>query len=127
MGYRSEVALAISKVAMPHFLSVMAKHPEVRAMVFKGCDHLDQNYNGEGTLLVVWHNLKWYEHFPEVKAINSFIEECELDMLESFDVGEEGHQGEHVRFVRLGEDSDDYEEKGTLHDWDISMSRSLMY
>ena len=48
MGYRSEVALAISKEVMPHFLSVLAKEPEVRNMIFKHHDHLDQDYNGEG-------------------------------------------------------------------------------
>ena len=123
MGYRSEVALAVSKELMPHFLTVLAKEPGTRALIFKGCDHLDQNYNGEGTLLVVWHEIKWYDSYPEINAIQSFIESCEAEMVDDFD----GESSEHIRFVKLGEDCDDYVEKGTLHDWDISMSRSLMY
>jgi hypothetical protein len=127
MGYRSEVLLAVSEKAMPHFLAVLAKEPEARPLIFKHHDHLDQNYDGEGTMLVVWHSLKWYESYPEIKAINSFIEECEADMLEGFDLEESDYQGAHVRFVRLGEDSDDVDMKGELHSWDIGVSRSLSY
>ncbi len=123
MGYRSEVALAIGKEIMPHFLGVLAKEPAARSLIFKGCDHLDQNYNGEGTLLVVWHGIKWYDNFAEIRAIQSFLEDCEAELVDGFD----GESSEHVRFVRLGEDMDDVEEKGTLHDWDIATSRSLSY
>jgi len=127
MGYRSEVALAISEDIMPHFLNVLAKEPELRTLIYKHHDHLDQDYNDEGTLLVVWHSLKWYDTYPEIDALNSFIEACEADMLEGFDAGKGNYQEEHVRFIRLGEDADDVVEKGTLHDWDIAMSRSLSY
>jgi hypothetical protein len=123
MGYCSEVVLAIGKEIMPHFLGVLAKEPDTRSLIFKHHDHLDQDYNGEGTLLVVWHTIKWYDSHAPIKAINSFIEQCELEMVDGFD----GESSEHVRFVRLGEDNDDVEERGTLHDWDISMSRSLSY
>ena len=123
MGYRSEVALAISEEIMPHFLGVLAKEPDARSLIFKHHNHLDQDYNGEGTLLVVWYDIKWYDSCAEIDALNSFIELCEAEMVDGFD----GESSEHVRFVRLGEDSDDYVEKGTLHDWDISMSRSLKY
>ena len=123
MGYRSEVVLAVSKEIMPHFLNVLAKEPKARPLIFKHHNHLDQNYNDEGTLLVVWHDIKWYDSCAEINALNDFIELCEAEMVDGFD----GESSEHVRFVRLGEDSDDYVERGTLHDWDISMSRSLMY
>ena len=127
MGYRSEVALAVSKQAMPHFLSVMAKEPEVRTMIFKDHDTLEENYDGEGTLLVVWHSIKWYTAYPEVKAIEDFLEACESDMLEGFELPKGEFQGDHVRFVRIGEEFDDCETKGALHGWDIGMNRSLSY
>jgi len=127
MGYRSEVALAVSKDIMPYFLGVLAKEPAARPMIFKGCDHLDQDYNGEGTLLVVWHEIKWYDTYPEIKAIQDFIEGCELDDAEHMGLKDIEYPSEHVRFVRLGEDFDDCETKGTLHDWDIGMSRALSY
>ena len=127
MGYRSEVVLAVSKKAMPHFLSVLAKEPEVRTMVFKHHDTLEENYDGEGTLLVAWQNVKWYDSFPEVKAINEFVDELDGDSLEGFDLPESDYQGDHVRFVRLGEDMEDIDVKGTLHEYDINLSRTLSY
>jgi hypothetical protein len=123
MGYRSEVALAVSKEIMPHFLGVLAKEPDARSLVFKGCDHLDQDYESPGTLLVVWHDIKWYsDTYPEITALQRFVDDCDGDMFEDFE-----NASEHVRFVRLGEESGDVEEKGSLLCYDICTSRSLSY
>ena len=127
MGYRSEVVLAISKQIMPHFLAVLAKEPETRPLIFKHHDHLDQNYNNEGTLLVTWGGIKWYDSYPEIQAINDFIQELESDEVEGFDLPKGEWQGEHVRFVRLGENYDDCEERGELCGFDIHVERSLSY
>ena len=127
MGYRSEVALAISKKVMPHFLSVLAKEPEARTMVFKHHDKLDRDYDGEGTLFVHWSDIKWYDSYPEVQAINSFVEDLEGDLLDGFELPEGEWQGDHVRFVRLGEDVNDSEEKGNLHMYDIGFCRTLSF
>ena len=127
MGYRSQVVLAISKDLMPHFLTVLAKEPGCRPMVFKDHDTLEENYDGEGTLLVVWQSIKWYDSFPEVHAINEFVEELESESVEGFDLPENDYQGDHVRFVRLGEEADDCEVKGTLHEYDINFCRSISY
>ena len=127
MGYRSEVVLAISKQIMPHFLAVLAKEPETRPLIFKHHDHLDQNYNNEGTLLVTWEGIKWYDSYPEIQAINEFIQEAEADGIEGFELPENEWQGNHVRFVRLGEEYDDCDSRGELHYGDIHMERSLCY
>ena len=127
MGYRSEVVLAVSKPAMPHFLAVLAKFPEACNMVFKDHDTLVKDYDGEGTLLVAWQDIKWYDSYPEVRALSRFIDELEGDILEGFDLPADDYQGDHVRFVRLGEDIDDCEMRGTLHEYDINFSRSLSY
>ena len=124
MGYRSEVVLAVSKDLMPHFLTVLAKEPEVRTLVFKQHDTLNEDWDGEGTFLVAWKEIKWYPNRAPIAAIEGFIEACEDNLIEGFDTEA---QGDHMRFVRLGEDNDDYQEKGTFHDWDIFMNRSLSY
>tara|TARA_R110002073_G_scaffold332997_1_gene519884 strand:- start:41 stop:415 length:375 start_codon:yes stop_codon:yes gene_type:complete len=124
MGYRSEVVLAISKDVMPYFLNILAKEPEARSLIFKEHDTLNEDYGGEGTLLVAWSDIKWYESYEPIKAINSFVEECEADMIDGFEVE---YQGDHVRFIRIGEEDNDYESRGTLHGWDITMNRSLSY
>ena len=124
MGYRSEVVLAVSKDLMPHFLTVLAKEPEVRTLVFKHYSTLNEDWDGEGTFLVAWKEIKWYPNRRRIHAIMDFIEACEDNLIEGFDTED---QGDHMRFVRLGEDNDDYQEKGTFHDWDIFMNRSLSY
>ena len=124
MGYRSEVVLAVSKDLMPHFLTVLAKEPEVRTLVFKHYSTLNEDWDGEGTFLVAWKEIKWYPNRAPIAAIEGFIEACEDNLIEGFDTED---QGDHMRFVRLGEDNDDYQEKGTFHDWDIFMNRSLSY
>jgi hypothetical protein len=122
MGYRSEVVLAISKDLMPHFLNVMAAEPATRTLVFKHHDTLQENYDGMGTFLVAWSDIKWYDSFSEIKPIQEFVETCEADMIEGLK-----DCYEHFRYVRLGEDTDDTTEKGELLCCDIGITRSLLY
>ena len=82
MGYRSEVVIAISKDLMPHFLTVFAKEPGCRPMVFKDHDYMNEDYDGEGTFIVSWSGIKWYEGYPEVDALNHFIDKCDGDDIE---------------------------------------------
>jgi len=123
MGYRSEVVLAVGKELMPHFLNVLAKEPDARAFVFKDNDCLREDYNGEGTLLVSWSDVKWYkETYAPITAIQHFIDMCDSDGIEGLE-----EPWEHFRFVRLGEDSDDIEEKGYLNSWDIYITRNISF
>jgi hypothetical protein len=123
MGYRSEVVLAVGAELMPRFLNVMAQEPGARQLVFLDNSFLKENYDGKGTLLVSWSDVKWYkETYSEVRAIQKFVEDCEMDDMEEIQ-----HTDEHFRFVRLGEDSDDVEEKGSLHATDICIIRSLSF
>jgi len=122
MGYRSEVVLAISKDLMPHFLGVFAKSPDTRALVFKHNDHINENYDGKETFIVSWNDIKWYESYPEIDAINSFIEDCEGDEIEGLE-----EPWDHFRFMRLGEDTEDMVEKGYLHACDICFHRNISF
>ena len=119
MGYRSQVVLAVSKELMPHFLSVMAKCPKARELVFGHNDELDQDYEGEGHFFVRWDGIKWYESYPEVAKIEQFI-------ADPSDFGFEGEAGEHFKFVRIGEEMDDNSSEGWGFD-DIYISRSLQF
>ena len=122
MGYRSEVVLAVSKDLMPHFLGVFAKSPDTRALVFKHNDHINENYDGKETFIVSWNDIKWYESYPEIDAINSFIEDCEGDEIEGLE-----EPWDHFRFMRLGEDTEDMVEKGYLHACDICFHRNISF
>ena len=104
MGYRSQVVLAVSKELMPHFLSVMAKVPEARELVFGHNVELDQNYQDEGHLFVRWDSIKWYD-FDDITAIQNFVEQADSD---AFELDEShGTSSENFRFVRVGDDSSD--------------------
>ena len=122
MGYRSEVVIAISKDLMPHFLTVFAKEPGCRPMVFKDHDYMNENYDGEETFIVSWSGIKWYEGYPEVDALNHFIDKCDGDDIEGLE-----DPWEHFRFLRLGEDSNDMVEKGYMHASDICFHRSISF
>ena len=122
MGYRSEVALAVSKELMPRFLTVFAKCPEAQAMVFKDHDKMDEDYDGRGTFFVHWSGIKWYDSYPEIRAIQEFLDDCEMDDFDDIE-----HSWDHYRFVRLGENHDDTEIMGDLCSWDINFTRELTF
>ena len=123
MGYRSEVVLAVSKELMPHFLNVLAKEPNARALIFKDNNCLHEDYDGKGTLLVSWSDIKWYhEIYPEILAVQEFIDDCDADNIDGLE-----EPWEHFRFIRLGEASDDVEEKGYLNCHEIYINRSISF
>jgi hypothetical protein len=122
MGYRSQVVLAVGKELMPHFLGIFAALPAARPLVFKHHDYMNENYDGKETFIVSWDDIKWYESYPDVDAINTFIDKCDGDEIEGL-----SEPWEHFRFLRLGEDSDDNIEKGYLHSCDICFHRSISY
>ena len=115
MGYRSEVVLAVDKKLMPEFLAHLATNDEAKTMVFADHCHLDQDYCDEGHLLVTWNSIKWYESYPEVNVIEKFISEME----------EAADKSEMFRFVRVGEDYDDIDNRG--YGFDIYVNRSIEY
>jgi len=111
MGYRSEVVLAVSKQLQPHFLAAMAKQPEAIRLVFSENTALEKDYDGEGTLVVAWDDIKWYtESDPVIAAVQDFVDACDAE--EEF----EGisHNTNHFRFLRLGEDVNDVQDYGYL-------------
>ena len=115
MGYRSEVVLAVNKEIMPEFLAHLATNDEAKRLVFSDHCHLDQDYCGEGHLLVNWTSIKWYEGYPDVDVIEKFT--CEMD--------EDTENTEMFRFVRVGEDYGDIEQRG--YGFDIFVNRSIDY
>ena len=122
MGYRSEVVIAISKDLMPHFLTVFAKEPGCRTMVFKDHDYMNEDYDGKETFVVSWSSIKWYEQYPEVGALSQFIDKCDGDEIEGIE-----EPWEHFRFLRLGEETEDMVEKGYMHASDICFHRSISF
>ena len=115
MGYRSEVVLAVNKEIMPEFLAYLATSDEAGRLVFSDHDHLDQDYEEGGHLLVNWTSIKWYESYPEVNVIEKFT--CEME--------QEEDKSEMFRFIRVGEEYEDIEQRG--YGFDIHVNRSIDY
>ena len=117
MGYRSEVGLAVSAKALPHLMAKLAGCEKARKMVFDEACVLDTDFRGAGALMVKWDDLKWYEDYEEIKCIEDF-----MDDMDHCSEGEHGDMDEHYRFCRIGENTDDVEERGYFEGFDIVRS-----
>ena len=128
MGYRSVVALAVSEKMMPHFLGHLSQCDDAAyKFVFMETDKKIEDYDGDGTTMFLWEDIKWYDSYPEVRAITDFVS-MNTDYLYSASKDFDDHSyAEHFRFVRMGEDNEDIEEEGWLCSGDIGIRRELSF
>ena len=118
MGYRSQVVLAISKHLTPFFMMKLSQNKEAEELVFKHTDEFDRDYQGDKSWLIRFDSIKWYESYEDIQTLETFIQEASSDEY-TFEVdGKKEHSSEHIRFVRVGEESDDIECHGDGF-WDI--------
>jgi hypothetical protein len=135
MGYRSEVVLVVGKEVMPQFMVTMAKSPDARALCF-GEARRQEDYEEKGNMLFSWFDIKWYDSYEGVRAIEDFLDWCDS---EHVPVSEEQAKADmsptpitHVdgdqcyRFVRIGEEVEDMEERGSGF-WDVGIRRSIEF
>jgi|TARA_R110001599_G_scaffold274043_1_gene475239 hypothetical protein len=127
MGYRSQVVLAISKHLTPFLTLATSQNAEAQTLVFKDADTFDRDYGEDKSWLLVWDGIKWYDSFEEVQTICKFIDEAVCDEYQfEDDDGNAGASSEHIRFVRVGEESGDIEMLGDGF-WDIYPSTHINY
>ena len=126
MGYRSEVILAIDAEVVPALMAAFAKCEETQKLCTQHVDNLDTDYDGKGNWLMRWDHIKWYDSFPEIAMLNNLIEALEDDDLNEFGMKDidDGHS--LFRFVRVGEDMDDNEQRGYGFD-NIYISRGISF
>ena len=131
MGYRSEVVLAIDAKIVPALLTAFARCESTQLLCTKECDELNTDYDGAGNWMMRWESIKWYESYPEIAMLNDFIEALECDDLSEFGLKDltlsasDGY-GELFKFVRVGEDMDDNEQRGYGFD-NIYISRGISF
>ena len=131
MGYRSEVVLAIDAKLVPALMAMFAKCEATQKLCTRECDELNTDYDGDGNWMMRWDGIKWYESYPEIAMLNSFVEALECDDLAEFGIKAlEDHDGEEYAtlfsFARIGEDNDDIDVKGYGFE-SIGVSRSIHY
>lgn len=100
MGYRSDVALCLSKEGIKQFKEGKKKlgEDEKKALgeLMAGADrHLFEP--STGSELWVWNQRKWYDDFEDVRAFQKVMDEVDFD---------------EYRTVKIGEDMNDNEEMG---------------
>ncbi len=119
MGYRSDVALALTKNGVEALQKAIAEseNTESREAVTDFLEHSDKHLKdtSDGSELWFWNSVKWYEFYPEVS------------FLESFMVGKVDE--EDYRFMRIGEEYDDLCVEGCFcdDDFELRLERSIEF
>lgn len=111
MGYRSDVAFAISKEA--YF-----KHKTLLQKPLTFLENCDQKFTNSYGHYFITHSIKWYDTYPEVIEMLSLMEEISQDE-------EDGDENMHFAFCRIGEDDEDNEVKGDSYYFDLCITRSF--
>ena len=123
MGYRSEVVLVVGKEVMPQFMVTMAKSVEARSMCWGDAERV-MDYNEEGSILFRWDYIKWYDSYEEIRAIEDFMDWCDGEEIEV--EGDTHAAMDFFRFVRVGEEIEDVEQRG-MGFWDVGVQRAISY
>ena len=126
MGYRSEVVLAISKHLTPFLTLAVTQNKSAETLVFRDADHFDRDYDGDKSWLIRWDHIKWYESYEDIEALEKFISEACSDEYEFEVDGKAQSSCEHIKFVRVGEETGDIESMGDGF-WDIYTNTSICY
>jgi len=149
MGYRSQVVLAVDEKIAPAFMAMLAKETAAHDLCFSDSDEVIAGYGEEGSFLFRWDHIKWYDSFPEVQAIEAFMQAANENDLQDYGektppmversvwsdpierTGERikkmvaSEWSEHFRFLRIGEDYSDVDEWG--YGYEIYMNRAIEY
>jgi hypothetical protein len=126
MGYRSQVVLAISKHLTPFLTLATSQNAEAQALVFKDADTFERDYGDDKSWLIVWDGIKWYDSFADIQTICKFIDDAICDEYQFEIDGELQSSAEHIKFVRVGEESGDIEMLGDGF-WDIYPTTNICY
>lgn len=119
MGYRSDIALALTGQSLIAFKDRIKQLPEkIRGEVEDLLNgYADRHIVENGNECWLWKDLKWYtyapEYYPDVDFVDRFLDEADSN---------------DFYFVRIGEDYEDNEIRGDWWDnpFGLYLSRSIM-
>lgn len=109
MGYRSDVGFACSPMVKQIIEQVCEWNSEFKELISYAHDH-----SGDDTGRWFWADVKWYESHPDVQIMENLM--IVLDNSELY---------EEYGLIRLGEEVDDVETKGTPYEFDMYVNRSI--
>ena len=114
MGYRSEVALALTSDAASVLRELCEHQPALKELMNDnvenhGWDSSDPDFDRPVKLR--WSGVKWYEDYLG----------CRIRMLQAF-----MYETDEEEWLRIGEESDDTEEQGQFWESDMYIERSIV-
>ena len=108
MGYRSDVVLKLDAPAYSALEAVAKVSDEVKSLL----SDADTAHIVDDVYTYFWSSIKWYDMYKEIGH---------LDLLLS------SLPPESYGFIRLGEEEDDIERRGSPCDFDMYVNRSIEY
>ena len=109
MGYRSEVVLKLNMPASSALDAFASMSEDIKTLLSDADVATKDDGNGH---TYQWSWVKWYDSYKEIGLIEEFLNVLPYD---SFG------------FIRLGEETDDIEHRGSPSDFDMYVSRSIEY
>ena len=109
MGYRSEVVLKLNKPASSALSAFASMSEDIKTLLSDADTATKDDENGH---VYFWSWIKWYDSYKEVDLIEEFLNVLPY---------------ESYGFIRLGEDYEDIEQRGSPCDFNIHVNRSIEY
>ena len=110
MGYRSDVGFACTPMVKQVIEQVCEWDSEFKELI----DYASDESCGTGDGRWLWGCVKWYPDFPDVQIMENLM--ATLDNSEMYD---------EYGLIRIGEEQDDIETKGSPYEFDMYLSRSI--
>lgn len=114
MGYRSEVAIALTPEAANKLFVLQNFCPELKQLINDADDtlHFDKESIDKGLdAKLYWNYIKWYDSYTEVQQMETFL----YNLLED----------DTYLLLRIGEETDDMETQGHYWESDMCIQRSI--
>jgi len=120
MGYRSQVLIALKAKHIKRFLEQVVFTAEAKDIFDDWCKISTEfeDPDDENGILFHWDSIKWYESYPSVNAVMTFIHNLPDDESRT-----------DYYYIRIGEEVSDVELEGYWWDnpFDIGIDRSIYY
>ena len=112
MGYRSEVALALTDDAVRLLEAIAEENQEVKQLIDDaGANTISENEEDKGGILH-WDYIKWYDSYQEIFIIEKLLQTI---------------PDEDFMFIRLGEESDDNVQEGAYYESGLYIQRAISW
>lgn len=112
MGYRSNVALALTSDAAKVLRALCEHETDIRSLIDDADEKIGWGSTESDVVKLMWQNIKWYTDYDiGIQALQAFLDNT--DEIEWY-------------FLRLGEEPDDVQTEGGFWESDIYIQRTIV-